>query len=68
MYVCMYVCMYVLSGYERYQCNACNSQGKHVRQKYPVETKFNFVSRKQKELKMSLRQKITGDLHGSKSD
>ena len=39
--------------YESYQGNACISQGKHVQQKYPVKTQFNFVSRKQKELEMS---------------
>ena len=33
--------------------NACNSQRKHVEQKYLVETKFNVVSRKQRELIMS---------------
>ena len=54
--------------YESYQCNACNSQGKHVQQKYPVETKFNFVSRRQKEVKNVLKAGITGDLNGSKSD
>ena len=31
--------------------DACNSQGQHVQQKYLVETKFNFVTRRQKELK-----------------
>ena len=45
-----------------YKVNMCGK-------KYPVETKFNFVSRKQKEVKMSLiKAEITGDLNGSKSD
>ena len=32
---------------------ACNSQSKHVQQKYHGDTKFNFVSRNQKGDKMS---------------
>ena len=35
--------------------NACNSQGKHVEQKQPLETKFYFVTRKEKEIKMSCK-------------
>ena len=32
--------IYWHSEYESYQGNACNSQGKHVQQKYPVEIKL----------------------------
>ena len=42
-----------MSENESYQDNSCNSQGKHVQQKYHVENKFNFVSRKEMELKIS---------------
>ena len=42
-----------MSEYESYQGNSCNSQGKHVQQKYHVENKFNFVARKEMELKIS---------------
>ena len=41
-----------MSEYESYQGNSCHSQGKHVQQKYHVETKFNFMERKQMELKI----------------
>ena len=39
-----------------------------MQQKYPVETKFDFVSRRQEEVKNVLKAGITGDLNGSKSD
>ena len=55
--------IYLHSKYESYQCNACNSQDKHAQQKHPVETKFNFESRKQKERKMALKAEITEDLN-----
>ena len=39
-----------------------------MQQKYPVETKFDSVSRKQMEVKNVLKAGITGDLNGSKSN